>query len=123
MYIKNEIELFTKVEVLKEYNTLIGSLTTLGLGIIDLAYAETYGDTLFDYSSFEYSQEYVYGCLGELQAAFKQNTGGELNLYYDSNMEETVRYLWTVNNFYIKVINPKITAICARDLIDGGYDT
>jgi hypothetical protein len=118
MYIKNEVELFTRVGVLKEYNALVGSLTRLGLSIIDLAQAETYGDEIVaNLEIDEYTQEYVYGCLGELQAAFKKNTGGDLNLYDDSNMEETARYLWTVDNFYIKVINPEITAICANDLI------
>jgi hypothetical protein len=104
MYIKNEVELFTRVGVLKEYNALVGSLVKVGLNIIDLAHAETYGDDLFANSDVdEYSQMYVYGCLGKLQAAFKQNTGGELDLYDDLNMEET--------------------AICANDLSDSGYDT
>ena len=124
MYIKNEVELFTRVGVLKEYNALVGSLVKVGLNIIDLAHAETYGDALFANSDVdEYSQMYVYSCLGKLQAAFKQNTGGELDLYDDSNREETARYLWCVDNFYIKVINPEITAICANDLSDNGYDT
>lgn len=117
MYIKDEVELFTKVGVLKEYNALVSSLVKLGLGIIDLAKSETYGGDLFEDSSFdEYSQEYVYSCLGELKAAFKKNTGGELSLYDNSNMEETARHLWYVDNFYIKVINPEITAICVNDL-------
>ena len=119
MYIKDPIKLFSKVGVLKEYNTLVSSLVKLNLSLIDLAQSVSYDKALSeDFNIDEYSEKYIYNYLEELKNAFKNNTGGELGLYDDSNIEETGCYRWTVDNFYIMVINPEITSICKNDLLD-----
>jgi len=116
MIIKNEIELFTRVEVINQYNSLVNQLNNLGLNLDKLAIAETYSDDLFaDYDWVDsYNQEYTYECLSELKIAFKKNTGAELELVYLEISELTV---WRVSNFYIEVINPEVFGICKQDLL------
>ena len=116
MYIKNEIELFTKLGVIAQYNALINQLTSLEFNLNQLASVEHYSADLFEFFSREevdeYNQEYLYGCLGELKAAFKQKTGDNLDLVID----DCGYNYWKVVDFFITVRNPAIRNIERSDL-------
>lgn len=115
MLIKEPIELFTKVGVINQYNSLVNQLSSIGLNLQKLAIAKTYAANLFEEYEWvdNYNQKYTYGCLSELKAEFKNKTGGDLNLVY---LEVKDSYSWQISNFYIKVINPEVFNICRNEL-------
>ena len=124
MYIKDEIKLFIKVGVSKEYSALVRQTHTLNSSLLELAKAVTYKDELILCPVPVTINLKDFTCLTELQVAFKNKSGGELGLWYFDNFQiisdkEVYKpeYWWTINNFYIRVINPEISNICKDDLL------
>lgn len=114
MIIKNEVELFTKLGIITQYNCLIKQLKSIGVILVQLAYAETYGDSVFDYEDNqwidEYNQTYTYSCLEELKNAFNKQTGATLEL---NIVGPLILAKWLVTDFWV---NPTITNITKEDL-------